>query len=110
MTTIEKTENTEEETGRKSWLPAWVRFPTWTPTGLIWSACLLLSFALYNALNIVVRLLMALHESSLPWWGVFWVYALIGGALFRASKEFSAWATAAKNRWGVFTRWSKSLV
>lgn len=101
---------TEEETERKSWIPAWAKLPKWTPTALIGSALLLLSFALYNALNIVVRLLLALHESSIPWWGVFFVYAFIGGAIYRASKEFKAWAEAAKNRWGVFTRWAKALV
>ncbi|MGP3636740.1 hypothetical protein ACTU45_25850 [Streptomyces sp. 24-1644] len=99
-----------EETGKKSWLPEWAKLPKWTPTALIGSACFLLAFATFSALNVLVRLLMALHESSLPWWGVFWVYAFIGGALFRASKEFAAWAGAAQNRWGVFTRWSKSLV
>jgi hypothetical protein len=100
----------EEETGRKSWLPAWAKLPKWTPTALIGSACFLLAVAAFSALNIIVRLLLALHESSIPWWGAFWVYTFIGGALFRASKEFAAWAGAAKNRWGVYTRWAKSLV
>ncbi|MEU5221015.1 hypothetical protein AB0G79_33110 [Streptomyces sp. NPDC020807] len=100
----------DEESGRKSWLPAWVKFPKWTPTALIWSACFLSAVALATIVNFVTRVMLALHESSLPWWGLFFVYSFIGGALFRASKEFAAWYSSGKSRWGVFTRWAKGLV
>lgn len=100
----------DEETERKGWIPAWARLPKWTPSALVGSACFLLALAAFMALWTLARFLIALHESGIPWWGAFWVYTLIGGALFRASKEFSAWNGAAKNRWGVFTRWASSLV
>ncbi|NEC15085.1 hypothetical protein G3I34_23010 [Streptomyces sp. SID8014] len=99
-----------EETAHKSRIPAWAKLPEWTPTALIGSACFLMSCAAFSALYTISQFLIALHESSIPWWGAFWVYCLLGGALFRASKEFATWIEAARSRWGVFTRWASSLV
>lgn len=110
MTTAANPKSTKEETGRKTYLPGWAKFPKCTPTVLIAVALLAILFVLANVLNIVTKVFLALHGSSLPWWAVFFAYAFVGGALFRASKEFGAWTSAAKNRWGVFTRWAKALV
>ncbi|MFJ4343619.1 MULTISPECIES: hypothetical protein [unclassified Streptomyces] len=109
MTSTTTTE-TDEETGRKSHLPAWAKFPKWTPAALIVTAWVLVALTVTAAATLTAKAFLALHGSSLPWWAIFFVYAFAGGAVFRAAKEFTAWVSMVKSRWGVFTRWAKALV